>query len=205
MYTEGNGIRTIGRLLGMSHVTVIRWIRRIAKKLSPPIPSYAKHIEIDELYFYLGSKKRKRWLWLAICRDTKRILGFCIGGRGHKTIEKLYYRISHIQCERYYTDQHGPFTKVLPKEKHRSYPNQTNTIEGINSAIRHLSGKVQKKEQMLQQINFDGGGKYYIVDASLEQQTYIPSVLKDKNGTFFWKLFFENFVAIPCKTYICVQ
>lgn len=147
MYTEGNGIRTIGRLLGMSHVTVIRWIRRIAKKLSPPIPSYAKHIEIDELYFYLGNKKRKRWLWLAICRATKKILGFCIGGRGHKTIEELYYHISHIQCERYYTDQHGPFTKVLPKEKHRSYPNQTNTIEGINSAIRHYLARFRRRSK----------------------------------------------------------
>lgn len=74
LYTEGMCIRGIGRYLRVSHTTVIRWIRQMAEKLRPPTPTHARHIEIDELYLYVGSKKRKRWLWLAICRDTKRIL-----------------------------------------------------------------------------------------------------------------------------------
>jgi len=147
LYTEGSSLRSIGRLLGISHVTAMRWIKLMAKKLRPPNPTYARHIEIDELYFYLGSKKKKRWLWLAICRETKRILGFCSGGRGTKTLQKLYNRISPIQCERYYTDRHAPFAKVFPKEKHRNYPNQTNTIEGINSAVRHYLARFRRRSK----------------------------------------------------------
>ena len=147
LHNEGNGIRSIARLLGISHTTAVRWIKEMAKKLKPIIPLYAKRIEIDELYFYLGNKKRRRWLWLAICRDTKRILGFCVGGRDEKTLAKLMYRLSCIQCERCYTDCHAPFAKVIPKEKHRFYPNQTNTIEGINSAVRHYLARFRRKSK----------------------------------------------------------
>jgi len=147
LYTEGMCIRGIGRYLGISHTTAIRWIKRLAKNLDTTAPTFAKHIEIDELYFYVGSKKRKRWLWLAVCRDTKWILGFCTGGRGSKTLSKLMHRISPIKCERYYTDKHAPFAKVTPKEKHSSHPNQTNTIEGINSAVRHYLARFRRRSK----------------------------------------------------------
>ena len=165
LYTEGNSLRSIGRLLGISHVTAMRWVKLMAKKLRPPTPTYARHIEIDELYFYLGNKKRRRWLWMAICRDTKRILGFCTGGRGAKTLEKLYNCISPIRCERYYTDRHAPFYKVLPREKHRNYPNQTNTIEGINSAIRHYLARFRRRSKCYSK-------SIVMVEASIELLTY---------------------------------
>jgi len=147
LYTEGVSIRGIGRLLHVSHVTVLKWLKHMAQKLKMPTPLYAKHIEIDELYFYVGSKKQKRWLWLAVCRNTKRILGFCTGDRGSKTLAKLMHRISPIKCERYYTDKHAPFAKVIPEEKHCSRPNETNTIEGINSAVRHYLTRFKRRSK----------------------------------------------------------
>lgn len=145
LYLEGLGIRSISRIIHISHATVIQWLKQMAIKLQPIAPLYANHIEIDELYFYLKTKKRKRWLWLAICRESKRILGFQIGGRGKVTLQKLMYKIEPIQCERFYTDEHGPFKAVLSKEKHRCYPGVTNTIEGINSAIRHYLARFRRR------------------------------------------------------------
>jgi len=74
-------------------------------------------------------------------------IGFCTGSRGTKTLEKLMQGISPIECERYYTDRHAPFAKVLPKDKHRTYPNQTNTIEGINSAVRHYLARLRRRNK----------------------------------------------------------
>lgn len=147
LYLEGMPLRGIGRYLGVSHTTVLRWIRKMAKVLKPVTPLKSKYIEIDELYFYLKSKKKKRWLWLAICRDTKRILGFQTGGRGGKTLEKLHHKIEPVQCERYYTDDHAPYKNVLPKEKLRYFPGGTNTIEGINSAIRHYLSRFRRRSK----------------------------------------------------------
>lgn len=145
LYLEGLGIRSISRIIRLSHVTVMCWLKNKAKNLKPVLPLQANHIEIDELYFYLKTKKKKHWLWLAICRESKRILAFQIGGRGKVTLQKLMYKIEPIQCERFYTDEHGPFKAVLSKEKHRCRAGVTNTIEGINSAIRHYLARFRRR------------------------------------------------------------
>jgi insertion element IS1 protein InsB len=147
LYLEGMSTRGIGRFVKISHTTVIRWVRKESKKKKIPLPKYARSIEIDELYLYIKSKKRKKWLWIALCSDSRRILGFQIGGRGKATLKRLYYKIEPIQCERYYTDDHAPYKNVLPKEKHRTQKGKTNTIEGINSAIRHYLARFRRRSK----------------------------------------------------------
>jgi len=60
MYLEGLGFRAIGRLLGVSHVTVYRWIRKLGKQLQAM--QKTKHtagniVEMDELHTFVGLKK----------------------------------------------------------------------------------------------------------------------------------------------------
>jgi len=85
MYLENVGLRSIGRLLAVSHVSVANWVNRAADQLpenvdaldphtgeivfapaattSPPAPTNAPPvsreivIEADELYTYVGKKK----------------------------------------------------------------------------------------------------------------------------------------------------
>jgi IS1 family transposase len=49
-------------------------------------------------------KKNKRWLWIAICRTTKRIVGFVIDCRGKKTGKKLWQQTKPIACQAYGRD-----------------------------------------------------------------------------------------------------
>ena len=57
LYLEGLGFRSIGRILGFSHVAVYNWIKGFGeqvenlKKASPTI------VEIDEMHTYVGNKK----------------------------------------------------------------------------------------------------------------------------------------------------
>ena len=58
-YLEGNGLRRIGRVLGVNHQTVTNWINAAALKVpaTPPQPATSEVIELDELYTFVGQKK----------------------------------------------------------------------------------------------------------------------------------------------------
>lgn len=58
MYLECLGFHSIGRLLNVSHVTVINWVKKYGSELSKirnqkPV----QMMELDELHTYLSSKK----------------------------------------------------------------------------------------------------------------------------------------------------
>lgn len=61
LYLEGLGFRSIGRLLGVSNVAVLKWIRSFGLKAGdlPDIKQPVKEVEIDEMHTYVGSKKMK--------------------------------------------------------------------------------------------------------------------------------------------------
>jgi transposase-like protein len=58
LYLEGMGFRAIGRILGFSNVTILRWIRKFGE--SAPAVTSDKPVEImelDEMHTYVASKK----------------------------------------------------------------------------------------------------------------------------------------------------
>jgi len=59
LYTLGKGsFRMMGRLLGVDHAQVYRWIREFAALLpEPEVPADIKHMEFDEMWHFIGSKK----------------------------------------------------------------------------------------------------------------------------------------------------
>jgi transposase-like protein len=60
LYLEGLGFRSIGRILGFSHVSVYYWIRDFGKKIIELGEKKEEHIsviEIDEMHTYIGNKK----------------------------------------------------------------------------------------------------------------------------------------------------
>jgi len=59
LYLEGLGFRSIGRLLNVSNVSVLNWVRKAAQAL-PELPTnaFVDVVELDELHHYV--KKRAR-------------------------------------------------------------------------------------------------------------------------------------------------
>ena len=58
LYLEGLGFRSIGRLLGFSHVAVYQWIRAFGEKVEAVRAAQpAQMVELDELHSYIGHKK----------------------------------------------------------------------------------------------------------------------------------------------------
>lgn len=59
LYLEGLGFRSIGRILGVSNVSVLNWIRDFGHKVQE-LSSQNQDIEmveVDEMHSYIGSKK----------------------------------------------------------------------------------------------------------------------------------------------------
>jgi transposase-like protein len=58
MYLEGLGFHSIARLLNVSHVTVINWVKKYGGELSSiRNPKPVQVMEMDEIHSYVGSKK----------------------------------------------------------------------------------------------------------------------------------------------------
>ena len=58
LYLEGLGFQSISRLLNVSHVAVIKWIKKYGEQLNElKTDKPVKVIELDELHSYISSKK----------------------------------------------------------------------------------------------------------------------------------------------------
>jgi transposase-like protein len=60
LYLEGNSFRAIGRILKVNYQSVANWVNACAAQLpSPEMPTDPKVGEMDELFTYIGDKKKK--------------------------------------------------------------------------------------------------------------------------------------------------
>ncbi len=57
LYLEGLGFRSIGRILGFSHVAIYQWIQALGEEVAQMKRPSAQIVEIDELHSYVGQKK----------------------------------------------------------------------------------------------------------------------------------------------------
>ena len=59
MYLEGLGFRSIGRILGISNVSILNWIRNFGEKVKDlqSDSSSIEYAELDEMHSYIGNKK----------------------------------------------------------------------------------------------------------------------------------------------------
>jgi transposase-like protein len=67
--------KAIERVVSVSHVSAINWVKKYGKALSHASEREKKlsAVALDELCSYAGSKK-KIWIWLAVDSVGKRVL-----------------------------------------------------------------------------------------------------------------------------------
>ena len=57
LYLEGLGLRAIGRFLGVSQVSVLKWIKQYSDNLSSaPKPDKVEVMELDEMWHFVEKK-----------------------------------------------------------------------------------------------------------------------------------------------------
>lgn len=75
MYLEGLGFRSIGRILGVSHVAVYYWIRKFGAQIETVRNDNPVQVmELDELHTYVGHKKTGDGFGLVLVETTDNTL-----------------------------------------------------------------------------------------------------------------------------------
>ena len=85
LYLEGLGFHSIGRLLGVSHVAVLKWVRKYGnqlEKIRNPHPT--KMMELDEVHSYVGHKKTIDGYGLVLIETPKSTLISLLGTEAQK-------------------------------------------------------------------------------------------------------------------------
>ena len=81
MYLNEMGFRGIERVKGVHHTTIINWVKQLGKKLpdAPSEDTIPEVGELDELETFVGSKKNKIWIWMAVNHFNRGILAWVLG------------------------------------------------------------------------------------------------------------------------------
>ncbi|MDQ2770990.1 MAG: IS1 family transposase [Bacteroidota bacterium] len=102
------------------------------------------------MWTFVGRRKRKVWLWLAVERASRRIVAWVLGCRGAATARRLWAALPpryQRHC-RYHTDQWEAYAKALPAPHHRPHPKgsgKTNVVGAINCFLRQRCGVLVRK------------------------------------------------------------
>jgi insertion element IS1 protein InsB len=114
-----------------------------------PREPHAYTLELDELWSFVAKKANKLWVWLAICRRTRQIVGYALGDRGEATCRKLWRSIPRkYRRGACYTDFWDAYQAVIPVKKHRpsgKETGQTAHIERFNNTLRQRLARFVRK------------------------------------------------------------
>lgn len=105
-------------------------------------------LELDELGTYVGQRRHNVWLWLALCRRTRQVVAYVLGGRGRRTAKRLWRRIpAAYRRGRCYTDRWEAYRGVVPARQHLAgeLRGPTNRLERFNATLRARWGRLVRK------------------------------------------------------------
>jgi insertion element IS1 protein InsB len=117
--------------------------------LAPPAAA-EEILELDELWSFVHEKRRKCWIWLALCGRTRQVVAYAIGNRGEETCRKLWEHIPEgYRKGLFYSDLlWESYQKVFPEDRHRAVgkeSGQTGHVERWNCALRQRLGRFVRK------------------------------------------------------------
>jgi insertion element IS1 protein InsB len=138
-------------------------------------------LECDELWLFVGKKRHQQWLWLAMNRATREIVGVAIGRRTKATARERWAALPAVdrQCVVCYTDFWDAYTTIIPGKRHRAVgkdSGQTNHIERFNNTLRQRCSRLVRRALSFSKtlVNHIGAIWYYIHDHNARQRAKHP-------------------------------
>ena len=106
-------------------------------------------LELDELWSFVGSKQNVRWVWIALCRQTRQIIAFFVGDRSAESARALRERLPPgYRCRATRSDYWLAYEEAFPKRTHRlcgKNEGQTNHAERFFCTLRQRLGRFVRK------------------------------------------------------------
>lgn len=171
---ERISLRGIARVTGVSW----SWLQNYVNRKLGCVPCHVEvshktkgrlTIECDEMWSFVDSKQNKQYIWLAIDRDTREIVGCYVGDHSRESARKLWASLPGVyrQCAVAYTDFWEAYQKVIPRTRHRAVgkeSGQTNHIERLNNTFRQrISRLVRKSLSFSKKLDNHVGAIWYFI------------------------------------------
>jgi insertion element IS1 protein InsB len=171
---ERISLRAIARVTGVSYSWLQNYVNhklsRIPRQVKVSVKSKGKlTIECDEMWSFVGSKGYKVYIWLAIDRDTREIIGCYLGDRTRQSARKLWASLPPVyrQCAVAYTDFWQAYVTVIPSMRHHAVGKETgltNHIERLNNTFRQrISRLVRKSLSFSKNLDNHIGAVWYFI------------------------------------------
>lgn len=133
-------------------------------------------IQLDEMWSFVGNKKNKQWLWLALNPVNRQIVSFHVGGRSSKDAQLFYDKIPGVFKGKagFFSDYWKAYAKALENEEHFSVGKDsglTAYIERFNGTLRQRASRFVRKALSFSKSidNHIGAIKYFICHYNLER------------------------------------
>jgi IS1 family transposase len=121
----------------------------LSTTLFQPTNATKLELELDELWSFVLKKEQKRWVWIALCRQTRQVVAFVIGDRSTVTCRKLWRQIPPVYRQAHcYTDFWEAYQKVIPVDQHTACgkeSGETAHVERWNNTLRQRLARFVRK------------------------------------------------------------
>lgn len=173
-------------LRGIARATRVSWswLQDYVNRKMSSVPRQVKHsskamgplvIECDEMWSFVGNKNNQLYIWLAIDRGSREIVGCFVGDRSRKSAQKLWKSLPEIYRESAtaYTDFWVSYKTVIPSQRHHAVgkeTGQTNHIERLNNTFRQrVSRLVRKSLSFSKKLDNHIGAIWYFIHTYNEE------------------------------------
>ena len=106
-------------------------------------------LELDELWSFVGAKANVRWVWIALCRQTRQIVAYFVGDRSADSARALRERLPpDYRCRATRSDFWPAYAAAFPQRTHRlcgKAAGETNHAERWFGTLRQRLGRVVRK------------------------------------------------------------
>jgi IS1 family transposase/transposase-like protein len=167
-------------LAGIARAALVSetWLQKYVNNKYTQIPQEIKvsekpkgklTIECDEAWSFVASKNNKKWIWLALDKKTREIVGVYIGDRSEDGARGLWNSLPPVyrQCAVCYTDFWAAYAQVIPHKRHQAVGKEsgkTNHIERFNNTMRQrIARLVRKTLSFSKKLNNHIGAIWYFI------------------------------------------
>ena len=106
-------------------------------------------LALDELWSFAGAKANPRWVWIALCRQTRQVVASFVGDRAADRSRALRERIpADYRGRATRSDLWLAYEEVFPRRTHRmggKAEGQTNHVARWNGTLRQRLGRFVHK------------------------------------------------------------
>jgi IS1 family transposase len=102
------------------------------------------------MWSFVGSKDRKSWIWLAIDRESRQVVGVYVGARDREGAKGLWNSLPGVyrQCAVCYSDFWSAYEEIFPVKRHKpagKETGKTSHIERFNLTMRQRISRLVRK------------------------------------------------------------